>query len=230
MRVVSDQRQHACLSFLLFLIASASGVYVGPAIKPQSQNPYRGRDSVFHMQLDISGSQLDHLILSSNHTLTDLYVLFYVPTHPLAQVGRLHCSLPKAHKISCRVSFPSGSKSGSASLPSPASTCSAAVLFRRSDRSRRSSKLTAAELAGSLAGIAMWLTSRRSRGFPQGSRTGFCIEEGSGRLPPPDHELITRQSRPAGARGLDHGCLQPQSSDYLLPADLFSQSPSSLPP
>ncbi|EKX48513.1 hypothetical protein GUITHDRAFT_162385 [Guillardia theta CCMP2712] len=77
----------ACLRFLLLLLllSPALSVYVGPALKSQWQDPYRGRDHVFHMQLEVSGIELDHLLLSSNYTQMDLYVLFYVPSNPLAK-------------------------------------------------------------------------------------------------------------------------------------------------
>jgi len=56
-----------------------SNQYVGPALGPLGESPYRGRDHVFHLGGEIGPWDLDHLIHSSDHTNSHIFVLFYIP-------------------------------------------------------------------------------------------------------------------------------------------------------
>uniref|UniRef100_A0A7S4P3N5 Hexosyltransferase n=1 Tax=Guillardia theta TaxID=55529 RepID=A0A7S4P3N5_GUITH len=155
----------ACLRFLLLLLllSPALSVYVGPALKSQWQDPYRGRDHVFHMQLEVSGIELDHLLLSSNYTQMDLYVLFYVPSNPLAKT-----LLPVWKQVWERFA------------PIPRVDVAVALLPSTSSESCcRSSRSIAAEWEEYRARTATWSTSLRSRGSlqarPTGSSTGAVL-------------------------------------------------------
>ena len=61
------------------LVSTMNGNYIGPALGPQGESPYIGRDNVFHIGPEVGPWELDHLIHSSDHTSTHIFVMFYIP-------------------------------------------------------------------------------------------------------------------------------------------------------
>ena len=99
------------------IVTTTDDSYIGPHWPKERPSPYRGRDHVFHLGPEVGPWELDHLLHSSEHTDTHLFVMFYLPRNrnckrflpvwdelarrfagvPTVDVLKLDCSGNQAH-------------------------------------------------------------------------------------------------------------------------------------
>jgi hypothetical protein len=99
------------------IVTTTDAGYIGPHWPKERASPYRGRDHVFHLHAEVGLWELDHLLHSSEHTDTHIFVMFYLPRNrnckrflpvwdelarrfagvPTVDVLKLDCSGNQAH-------------------------------------------------------------------------------------------------------------------------------------